>query len=87
MWPNSQQINISAISECGTFMAVGLKNGTVIVWDVYRGESFSCITYNKRSHLHYYRKFLLHLNFSTLNNKILRPKIFEIFVIDVENFL
>jgi len=37
VWPNSQQINISAISECGTFMAVGLKNGTVIVWDVYRG--------------------------------------------------
>ena len=41
MWPNSEQITISSISECGAFMAVGLNNGTVVVWDVYRGESCS----------------------------------------------
>ena len=39
VWPNSEQILISAVSECGYFMAVGLKNGTVVVWDVYRGEN------------------------------------------------
>ncbi|XP_068740235.1 WD repeat-containing protein 93-like [Montipora capricornis] len=37
VWPHSDQITISAISECGSFMAVGLKNGAVIVWDLYRG--------------------------------------------------
>lgn len=41
VWPNSEQITISSISECGAFMAVGLNNGTVVVWDVYRGESCS----------------------------------------------
>ena len=39
VWPHSEQIIISAVSECGSFMAMGLKTGTVVVWDVYRGES------------------------------------------------
>ena len=39
VWPNSEQITISSVSEGGAFMAMGLKNGTVVVWDVYRGES------------------------------------------------
>lgn len=37
VWPNSEQIIMSSISECGDFMAIGLKNGTVVIWDVYRG--------------------------------------------------
>ncbi|KAJ7385419.1 oxidoreductase, acting on NAD(P)H [Desmophyllum pertusum] len=37
VWPHSEQIIISAVSECGSFMAMGLKTGTVVVWDVYRG--------------------------------------------------
>ena len=39
VWPHSDQIIISAVSECGSFIAMGLKTGTVVVWDVYRGES------------------------------------------------
>ncbi|KAM7446178.1 oxidoreductase [Porites harrisoni] len=37
LWPNSEQIHISVVSECGSYMALGLKNGTVVVWNVYRG--------------------------------------------------
>lgn len=39
VWPHSEQVIISTVSECGSFMAMGLKTGTVVVWDVYRGES------------------------------------------------
>ena len=41
LWPNSEQIHISVVSECGSYMALGLKNGTVVVWNVYRGENFA----------------------------------------------
>lgn len=39
VWPHSEQIIISAVSECGCFMAMGLTTGTVVVWDVYRGKA------------------------------------------------
>jgi len=39
VWPHSEQVIVSTVSECGSFMAMGLKTGTVVVWDVYRGES------------------------------------------------
>lgn len=38
VWPHSKQIIMSAVSECGCFMALGLSTGTVVVWDVYRGS-------------------------------------------------
>lgn len=37
VWPHSEKIITSAVSECGCFMALGLNTGTVVVWDVYRG--------------------------------------------------
>ncbi|XP_029186083.2 WD repeat-containing protein 93-like [Acropora millepora] len=37
VWPNSDQLALSEVSECGSFMAMGLRNGTVVVWDIYRG--------------------------------------------------
>lgn len=43
MWPNSDQLALSEVSECGSFMAMGLRNGTVVVWDIYRGEGFVCV--------------------------------------------
>ena len=43
MWPNSDQLTLSEVSECGSFMAMGLRNGTVVVWDIYRGEGFVCV--------------------------------------------
>lgn len=38
VWPHSEKIITSAVSEFGCFMALGLNTGTVVVWDVYRGE-------------------------------------------------
>ena len=43
MWPNSDQLTMSEVSECGSFMAMGLRNGTVVVWDIYKGEGFVCV--------------------------------------------
>ena len=40
VWPNSERIIISTISKCGSSVALGLDNGTVVVWDLYRGEGF-----------------------------------------------
>lgn len=36
-WPNAEQIHTSAISKCMSVLALGMKDGTVAVWDVHRG--------------------------------------------------
>lgn len=53
MWPNSDQLTLSEVSECGSFMAMGLRNGTVVVWDIYRGEGFVCVRHKNSSKCHF----------------------------------
>lgn len=89
VWPHSEQIIISAVSECGSFMAMGLKTGTVVVWDVYRGETshyykFTCcqimdtvvLHTNKSTLLHFLtqtRQGILHKNFQWKEILVISP--------------
>ncbi|EDO45562.1 predicted protein [Nematostella vectensis] len=37
VWPSAQPILVSTVSDCLSLLALGLENGTVVVWDVHRG--------------------------------------------------
>ena len=72
VWPHSDQIIISAVSECGSFIAMGLKTGTVVVWDVYRGESCDnhihvrvIVVYSMRQFFFYNALFIYLLSFQS----------------------
>ena len=43
VWPSTDSIVVSATSSCATLLAFGLSNGSVVVWDVYRGELESVV--------------------------------------------
>lgn len=38
VWPCTDNIVVSATSDCASLLAFGISSGTVVVWDVYRGE-------------------------------------------------
>ena len=41
VWPNAQEICSSAISSCMSVLALGLKDGVIIIWDIHNGLCYS----------------------------------------------
>ena len=45
VWPCTDSIIVSVTSDCTSLLAFGTSSGTVVVWDVYRGEFGSFMSF------------------------------------------
>ncbi|ESP05506.1 hypothetical protein LOTGIDRAFT_228061 [Lottia gigantea] len=57
VWPICNKVKSTAVSKCGSFLAIGLSNGTVVMWDRYLGVEKGIVNIEEKSSISFL-KFL-----------------------------